>query len=53
MNGGWYFLWAFGWLRLFRGGFRVVVVGRNGHVRAKSTENDTGKNGFGPLNTAA
>ena len=53
MNGGCHFLWAFGWLLLFPGGFWMLCCGANGNVHAKSTKNDTQKNGFGPSNTTA
>ena len=55
--------WAFGWLRLFGGGFGGLLsvpggfwgvgVGDNGKAHAKSAKSDPSKSGFGPSNTAA
>ena len=40
VNGGCYFLWTFGWSRLFPGGFSAVVAGHKGNVHAKSAKDD-------------
>ena len=48
VNGGCYFLWAFGELLLVPEG-----AGHNGTAHAQSANNDAYKNGFGPSNTAA